>query len=128
MELKFRGKRKGFEKWLYFDMIHHLSDDSGVLPDFLQYQLDVKTVGQFTGMKDKNGKEIYKGDILYKKTELSGGIENNLIVVCGEAVFDLEKINPRGEEDEVKRMYLKKHWKHSYEIIGNIFENPELLQ
>lgn len=63
-EIKFRCKRLGFDKWLYFDMSNYLTDDSGLPPDFLEYPLDVETVGQFILINDVNGKNIFFNDII----------------------------------------------------------------
>ena len=72
---------------------------------------------QFTGLLDKNGKEIYEGDIL-KSTYLGGNIERII-----------------WENGGFKVLWGKNSWERLYgdfvknsEIIGNIYENPELLQ
>lgn len=72
---------------------------------------------QYTGLKDKNDKEIYEGDII--KEEFNHGI-CNCEIVYDNAGFFIENI-----KEEIKDNL---HWHaNGLEVIGNIYENPELL-
>lgn len=76
---------------------------------------------QYTGLKDKDGKEIYEGDILQPYNR-----ENKFYpVIWHDTGFVLEyKFNIRGY-DEINRFPIHKN---SYIIVGNIYENNELIQ
>ena len=80
-------------------------------------------ISQHTGLKDKNGKEIFEGDIL----EIDGGGERTAIcpVFFRDGCFVIRNIAPKGKYTEL-RYYVDMSFCRC-EIIGNIYENPELL-
>jgi uncharacterized phage protein (TIGR01671 family) len=94
-------------------------DDGMLYFDFDSFQKDYHdqygNIMQFTGLTDKNGKEIYEGDIL------KGSYTNPLLVVYDNGAFCFEN-NLQSGSDRLHQMRTER-----LRIIGNIYENPELL-
>ncbi|MBP1924613.1 putative phage protein (TIGR01671 family) [Sedimentibacter acidaminivorans] len=93
---------------------------------------------QYTGLKDKNGKEIYEGDIIQLKNEdlevikvvcefgtAKRQIFDNLVEITG---FYFKRLCDDKKTFPIANNYLGKHDLELFEIIGNIYENPELLE
>lgn len=101
--------------------------------DFAQYQVDPETVGQFTGLTDKNGKEAYEGN-LYKETLLTGEERYYKIfsVKGGFAInqFQDDFYKPVDEIlfwQALSDMQTIRWFESCLEEIGNIQDNPELI-
>ena len=137
--IKFRGKdATGQKGWVYGDLVHNMKvTATGLEPRVMVggYEVDPETVGHFTGLHDKNGEEIYEGDIIY--SEFPDGSKTNGLIEWDEeySCFGLmDEYNYRckleGYEfpkfDNAIFYNFRKHSK-KFEVIGNIYDNPEIL-
>ena len=125
-KIKFRGKREDDGVWVYGSLI----DDSYIVFKVVDWNEDYfnteywwkvipETVGQFTGLLDKNGTEIYEGDIVvgYGTWNLIVSIEKGHTVIKW-TDYDSSK----------QCVYLEREWINGEEavVIGNIHDNKEI--
>lgn len=134
-EIKFRGKRLDNGEWVYGDYHHRAGGVHCIIdmqPDFqgkVEYviiQVDAETVGQFTGLRDYDGKEIFEGDIVkccYMIPEWgwSGGAEEKEEEVIGAVEY-------RRGDFCIGEYPIVGFQENEMEVIGNIYDNSELLK
>lgn len=87
------------------------------------YSLDDIELMQYTGIKDKNGKEIYEGDIVLIRIDKTN-ILHKTIVKFKHGAFIADII---GDNDYIYLFHFGFN-KDDFEVVGNIYENPELLE
>jgi uncharacterized phage protein (TIGR01671 family) len=132
-EILFKAKRVNNGEWVegyYLRDQYHIggkdiifyrkdSDRFTVYTD----RIDIGTLCQFTGLCDKNGKKIWENDILMAHLDES---------YPEDVTYETVEWNVAGwvghETGSVDRQYLNKFDLEHYEVVGNIFNNPELLQ
>lgn len=139
-EILFRGKRVDNGEWIegyYVKACHHWHEH-GIHEDWIvsgassnggwfviheRRAVDPSTVGQYTGLTDKNGKRIFEGDIVRCVARID---ETNCVVIFEEGEFRLVsekwyKTYVTGGGYHALRCFQK-------EVIGNIHDNPELME
>lgn len=140
-EIKFRGLSQGKNKqWVYgwLEMfVNPMGKQPAVIHHFSDWNLngstsiDSTTVGQYTGIKDKNNKEIYEGDVLADTDELEACI-HQIIWDKDKLAFNLLTLSDdegnwdTGLYDDFSEYQIDGQTKY-FEVIGNIYQNPELL-
>ncbi len=116
-QIKFRGYNRKGGKWLYGNLVQFDNGECAV-SDVI---VDPATVGQFTGLLDKDGREIYEGDIVRYYDD----IEDEL--VSSHVIYHKESCSFCAAPTKLCGDYIGicAHWQ--YEVIGNIHDNPSLI-
>ena len=130
--IKFRGKAHG--RWIYGGLVYsdniepaiYFEVGNKVYKRIDWAYVDPATVGQFTGMLDKNGKEIYEGDIIkiVEKFDDENVYTSNGVVCFEEGIYEVQNgkhfayLGWLMHNDDITKL----------EVIGNIHDNPQLLE
>lgn len=159
-EILFRGKTRRYGEWVYGDLLHDGYDYTNAIwekESKLVTEIDPDTAGQYTGLKDKNGKRIFEGDILKCEHTVRFANENEDYskirysyggVLVETTPGELVEYFGRSYEYRYLRNYVVEYYRgnlrlhnksctnnlvwsyiinHNIEVIGNIHDNPELI-
>ena len=128
-EILFKAKRKDSGEWVegYYRRIPCMGlQEHYIVPQnpknrFEQYEIDPDTLCQYTGLTDKNGNNIWENDIV-RRTDLYVVSEPSV----GFIEYDLENTSFLIHWTDKVEYSPTYHWKDRLEVIGNIFDNPDL--
>ena len=139
--IKFRGKRMDNGEWVYGDLlqpteicdIYEVANCESI--DGTRYEVIPETIGQYTGLHDKNGKEIYEGDIIeFSYDVFTGNFDTKVGRGTVEFIDGAFYIKPFEIEGKKIKDIDNEEWFLIYtvnidtlKVIGNVHENLELL-
>lgn len=120
-EIKFRGKRIDTGEWVYGDIIQWKDGSVDIAPiesDCGQYPVYPETIGQYTGLKDRNGQDVYEGDLVRTpegNIMIAEWVGSGIVTRCLTPTYD-------------GMMNTNRYAFPVSEKIGNIYDNPKLLE
>lgn len=114
------------DMWFNVDSLGEIGLNDAVMNDYITVSPDEIELMQSTGLKDKNGKEIFEGDIITNGIDIVDVRNHETLgfytLVNGREVFFGHGTNIEEFEEDVEE------FTEIAEILGNIYENPELLE
>lgn len=133
-EVKFRGKRVDNGEWVYGSLLISEPQEKSLEPlhyficplDKGYHRVIPETIGQYTGLHDKNGKEVYEGDII----QFNDGIVINKSNTHKSAVKWVDELGGFYIHADCIGYYQVNPSQckmYHFEVIGNVFEDPELI-
>lgn len=138
-KIKFRGYSTNFteNKWFEGDLIHYDKYEFYIMPQDGRYwdishdgiKVDIGSIGQYTGLKDINGKEIYEGDILLQSRsyDLDKNIKHK--VEYSEKYGGFSAVPIEGEIYRDSSLDLTENliYNHGFKIVGNVYKNKDTV-
>ena len=130
-EILFRGKRTDNCEWVYGNLVRGCDEKYAYIVEFGNRELcrnyvnvNPDTVGQYTGLKDKNGTKIFEGDIIYAVSNFDAA---NMVVVYDPAEFRLVLCEDYKTYKPGLGFKCLCYESFYLQVVGNIYDNPELL-
>lgn len=128
-EIRYRGIGIAERKWVFGSLWFDTRNKATLIwSEELKYwvRVDPATVGQYTGLKDEHGKEIYEGDVIRSPLSEDKTRPHRIFYHTGNAAF----MGALVDRKELCYLRLDQDWIYKFgkEVIGNIHDNPELIE
>lgn len=143
-EILFRGKRKSDGEWIFGNLLRTDDDGTCIIQNHVShnllknYEVDPGSIGQYTGLADKNGGKIFEGDILScSHSRIKKGEDEQSFMPEYEEYsrnYAVEFVNKGGHcgyrcRNKSIHFALTSNtiYNHNVKVMGNLWDNPELL-